>query len=268
MQFKVECSSFVLVAAQAIIINAKKDKKTMSDGFIVEAVSRDSKYMGKGASRRLRREKDMIPAVVYGTNKEAKSIMLAHNDLLHKLDNERFYSSILELKIDGSKPEQVIIKALQRHAYKPKVLHADFLRVSAKAELKVTVPIHFLGGEEAPGVKEGGILSHPTTEAEVLCLPKDLPESLEIDISELEMNESLHLSNIKLPADVTLSLLTQEETNDLAIASIHMPQVVEEEPEELAEGETAEGDVPAGDVPAEDQKSEDGDAEAENKDKG
>lgn len=237
----------------------------MSDGFIVEAVSRDSEFMGKGASRRLRREKDMIPAIVYGTKKEAKSIMLSHNAFLHLLDNESFFSSILELKIDGGTPEQVIIKALQRHAYKPKVLHADFLRVSAKVELKVTVPIHFLGAEEAPGVKEGGVLAHPTTEIEVVCLPKDLPESLEIDVSELEMNASLLLSNIKLPEGVKISVLEQEEPNDLVIATIHMPKVAEEEPEELEAG--AEGEVPAGDVPAEGQKAE-GDDEAKKSDEG
>lgn len=230
----------------------------MSDGFIVNAVSRDETHMGKGASRRLRREKDMIPAIVYGIKKEPQSIMLSHNDFLHQIDNESFFSSILELKIDGGKAEQVIIKALQRHAYKPKVLHADFLRISAKAELKVTVPIHFVGAQEAPGVKEGGILSHPTTDVEVVCLPKNLPEHLAVDISELALDESMHLSNITLPEEVKISLLEQEEPNDLVVATIHLPKVVEEEPEELeagADGDAAEGDKTDGDAPASDDEA-------------
>lgn len=190
----------------------------MSNQFEIEAQARTD--IGKGASRRLRRLQDMIPGVVYGAGKPAQSISIDHNSILHALDHEAFYSSVIDLKIDGKK-QPVLLKDLQRHPYKPKILHADFQRVKAGVEMKVNVPLHFMNEESAPGIKDGGVLSKLVTEAEVVCLPKNLPEYLEIDLAELALDSTLHLSDITLPEGVVLLGLQGDEPNDLAVVSIH-----------------------------------------------
>lgn len=209
--------------------------------FNITAEVRDD--LGKGASRRLRRE-GKIPAVVYGGNKDPQSLTLDHDDFYHHLEHEAFYSHILSLEVGGKK-EKVVLKDLQRHPAKPFVTHADFLRVSAKEKLRMQVPLHFLGEDVAPGVKiGGGMISHNITEVEVSCLPKDLPEYLEVDMSEVELEQSVHLSDIPLPKGVELVELSHGAEHDQAVAAIHKTRgsMEEEETVEAAEEAPAEGE--------------------------
>jgi len=205
----------------------------MSENFTVEAQLRAD--MGKGASRRLRHQ-GMVPGIVYGTSKAPLSIMVDHNKVIHHIENEAFFSHILELSIDG-KAEKVVIKDMQRHPAKRTVLHMDFLRVSATEAIRMHVPLHFTGEEIAPGIKTGGgIASHLVTDVEVSCLPADLPEYMEVDMSALDVGDSLHLSDIQVPKGVELVELSHGEEHDSAIANIHMPRAAVEE-EEVVEGE-------------------------------
>ncbi len=188
--------------------------------------------LGKGASRRLRRLASLVPAVVYGGSKAPESISLLAKEVAKLLENEASYSHIIELTVDGKK-QNVIIKALQRHPAKGHVMHADFVRVVAGQKLTAIVPVHFIG-EEAP-IKKGGEVSHVTSELEVTCLPKDLPEFIEVDVSALEIGAIVHLSDLKAPKGVEFVALAHG--NDLAVANVHAPRVVPTEDE--AEG-TAE----------------------------
>jgi len=210
----------------------------MSDKFELSATAR--KDVGKGASRRLRRLESSIPAVVYGAGKEAQSITVQHNHIFHALEDEGFYSSIITLKIDGE-AQPVILKALQRHPFKPKITHADFLRIDMNKELHVHVPLHFVG--TAAGIKQGGVASHLLTDLDVTCLPKDLPQFIEVDVSSLAMGDSLHVSQIKLPAGVKSVALAHGE--DPAVVSVHKPRVVEEIVAAPVAAEGAEGEAPA-----------------------
>lgn len=198
----------------------------MAITFEIPAQSRSVK--GKGASRRLRRTEDSVPGIVYGADKEAQPITVDHNYLIKALEHEAFYSHILTLKLDG-KSEKVVLKDLQRHPFKPRVLHLDLLRVSAKDPLVMRVPLHFMGEDAAPGVTAGGTVSHLLNDVEVKCLPANLPEYIEVDLSKLELDETLHLSHLKLPKGVELVALLHDD--DRSVASIHLPRVaaVEEE---------------------------------------
>ena len=188
----------------------------MSISFELAASIR--KDLGKSATRRLRRQ-EMVPAVIYGAGKEPVSITLGHNQLLHSTENEAFFSHILSIDVDGKK-EKVIIKALQRHPAKSILMHADFLRVSMKEKLKVHVPLHFIGAEEAPGAKQGGVVTHDLVDIEIQCLPGDLPEYIEVDVSALEIGDSLHLSDIKLPKGMEIVALAQGDDHDLQVVAI------------------------------------------------
>ena len=209
----------------------------MSGQFELTAELREDK--GKGASRRLRRLADQIPAIIYGGDKDPQPLSLIRKDLEKALENEAFYSHILTLKVDG-KAESVILKAVQRHEYKPKINHLDFLRVNMSEKITMNVPLHFINEDVAPGVKQGGgVISHVMTEAEISCLPTDLPEYLEVDLCETELDQSVHLSQIKTPKGVTL--LALHDDNDPTIATIHKPKVAAEEPETTSEeGESDE----------------------------
>jgi large subunit ribosomal protein L25 len=199
----------------------------MAISFNIEAETRTD--LGKGASRRLRHT-EKFPAVVYGAGKDPVSLTIDHKKVLHSLENEAFYSHILSLSVDG-KEEQVILKDLQRHPARIAIMHADFLRVSATEKLHLRVPLHFLNGEESPGAQEGGLITHSTTEIEVACLPKDLPEFLEVDLASLELDHSVHMSDIKVPAGVELVELSHGEAHDQAIAACHMPRGASDEDE-------------------------------------
>ncbi|NOX42559.1 MAG: 50S ribosomal protein L25/general stress protein Ctc [Gammaproteobacteria bacterium] len=198
----------------------------MSTEFVLNAELRTD--MGKGAVRRMRRA-EKIPAIIYGTGSEPVMLSFLHKDIKRQLENEAFYSNILTVDLDGKK-QQAVLKDLQRHPSKPKILHLDLLRVSATEKITMQVPLHFTGEEIAPGVKEGGgLISHQMSNVEIRCLAKDLPEFLEVDMSNLGMNESVHLVDIKLPDGVEMVALGQGDDHNLPVANIHMPKAAKEE---------------------------------------
>lgn len=208
------------------------------ESFEVIAEPRES--VGKGASRRLRKT-GKVPGIVYGTGKDAEMITIDQNAIGHQLENEAFYSSILSLNI-GKKNQQVVLKDLQRHPYKRLILHIDFQRIDAKEKLTMRVPLHFLNEESCVGVKTGGgVISHIMTDLEISCLPKDLPEYIEVDLAELELNESVHLADLKLPQGVEIYALGHGGDDSQPVASVHLPRV-EVEVEEDAEAEEAVAD--------------------------
>ncbi len=208
----------------------------MKNEFEINAQSRAD--AGKGASRRLRHT-GQVPGIVYGGKSEPKMISLLHNELIQHLEHEAFYSHILSLKIDG-KAEQVILKDLQRHPARPLVMHADFQRVSADTKIRTSVPLHFVGEDVAPGVKMGGAVSHSATSVEVICLPKDLPEFIGVDMSKMEIGDNVHLSQLVLPKGVEIPALAQGEEQDALVVSIHSAHGAADEEEGDSSGE-AEG---------------------------
>lgn len=210
----------------------------MAINFEIEAQVRHD--AGKGASRRLRRE-GKLPAILYGGGKPPQNLVMAHGPVMHSLEHEAFYSHILNVKVDG-KVERAVLKDLQRHPIKPIILHMDLQRVSEDEKLRMRVPLHFLGEDKAPGVKQGGgIVSHLVTEAEVSCLPKHLPEYLEVDVSNLHVNETLHLSDIRLPEGVELIELSHGPEHDQPVVSIHLPRAAIEAESGPAAAEPAAG---------------------------
>lgn len=213
----------------------------MSIDFTLDAESRSD--LGKGSSRRLRRT-GRVPAIVYGAGVEPENISLEHNKVMHDLENEAFYSHILTLNVSG-KAQKVILRDLQRHPAKPILMHMDFLRVRDDQAIHIHVPIHFIGEDVCPGVKlEGGQVSHQMIEVEVACLPKDIPEFIEVDVSELSIGDSIHLSEMKIPADITLTALSHGEGHDQQVVNVHATKVAVEEEPVATEEPTAEEDKP------------------------
>lgn len=175
--------------------------------------------IGKGASRRLRRA-DKVPAVLYGADKEPVSLTLDHNKVIQAQEFEAFYSHVLTLNIGGEKVE-ALIKDMQRHPYKPKVMHMDFLRVDATHELTTNVPIHFINEDKAESIKvQGGHAEHHMNDVEISCLPANLPEFIEVDLMGVELGQTLHLSDIKLPEGVSLVELQKGEDHDQAVVTV------------------------------------------------
>jgi len=196
--------------------------------------------IGKGASRRLRHA-NQVPAVIYGADQAPISLTLNHDKVKVALAQEAFYSHILTVKVAGKKNEKVILKALQRDPAKPRVMHMDFLRVKADQKLNMNIPLHFIGAEKAPGVKEGGVFSHLMSDVEVSCLPANLPEFIEVDVSAVALNQSVHLSDIKLPKGVELVAFAHGvEGHDQPVVSIHIPRIIEEDVIEAVSGEETE----------------------------
>ncbi|AIG04860.1 50S ribosomal protein L25/general stress protein Ctc [Pseudomonas fluorescens] len=185
--------------------------------------------LGKGASRRLRHAAN-IPAVVYGGNKPAESVTILAKEIAKLFENEAAYSHVIELNVDGTK-QNVIVKAMQRHPSKQFIMHADFVRVVAGQKLTAIVPVHFIG-EEAP-IKKGGEISHVVNEIEVSCLPKDLPEFIEVDLSAAEVGAIIHLSDLKAPKGVEFVALAHGD--DKAVANVHAPRVAPEAEDGAAE---------------------------------
>jgi large subunit ribosomal protein L25 len=207
----------------------------MSNDFVLNAEVRATQ--GKGASRRLRRE-GKVPAVLYGGHKDPVMLMIGGFELENRLKNEAFYSHILTLNI-GGKEESAVLKDLQRHPARTVVTHLDLQRVVADEELRMHVPLHFKGEDVAPGVKQGGgVVQHHQVDVEVLCLPKYLPEFIEVDVSAMELNDAIHLSHLKLPEGVKLAALQHDD--DQAVVSVQIPRIIEEPVVEAA---------PAADVP-------------------
>ena len=216
----------------------------MAEDFDLIAEIREDQ--GKGASRRLRRD-GKVPAIIYGAGRPPRNLAFDHNKVLRQLENESFYSSVLNIKV-GDKSQAAILKDLQRHPSKRLVMHMDFQRIVEDEEIRMNVPLHFVGEEDAPGVKlQGGTVSRLITDVEVSCLPRYLPEFIEVDISGLELDQTLHLSDIKLPEGVEMPELAQGPEQDQIIVSIHEIKEVpieEEEPAEPGEVEVV-GDAEA-----------------------
>lgn len=194
--------------------------------IVLEATSRT--VMGKGASRRLRRLENLVPGIVYGGEKEPHLVNLSQNKVIKALETESIYSSVFDLKLDG-KTEKVILKDLQRHPYKPVILHMDLQRVSAKDVLIKKVPIHFINEEGCKGVKLGGLINHAMTEVEVKCQAKNLPEFIEVDLTDVDLDAVVHLSQLKLPKGVELSIDVSDSSHDHPVVSIHTPRSNSEE---------------------------------------
>ena len=212
----------------------------MSTDFILQAKGRED--TGKGASRRLRRLAGEVPAIVYGGKKNPTKIALTHKDVAKALENEAFFSSIISLDIEGTS-EDVIIKDIQRHPAKKIVLHMDFFRVSKTTVLQTKVPLHFINEDTCPGVKlGGGIVAHTMTDIEIQCLPKNLPEFIEVDMAEVDLGDIVHISDIVLPEGVESVALNLGADHDLSVATINKPKAVEveEDTESLDAADDAE----------------------------
>jgi large subunit ribosomal protein L25 len=208
----------------------------VKESFVVNAELRTDH--GKAASRRLRRT-GKVPAVLYGGKDPAQQIALSHHEMAKHLETEAFYSHILTLKFDG-KEQQAVLKDIQRHPAEPILLHFDFQRVYADVAIRMDVPLHFVGGEKCPGVKaDGGVVEHHMSQVTVECLPKDLPEFIEVDLSGMKLNDAIHLSQLKLAPGVTLVDLKH---GDPSVAAVHVPRKIEEE---APVAEAAPAEVPA-----------------------
>jgi large subunit ribosomal protein L25 len=187
----------------------------MKTAFELAAEFRDAQ--GKGASRRLRHEKK-VPAILYGGHREPRALSLDHTKLQLLLDNERFYSTIINLKV-GELNQAAILKDVQRHPAKNAILHIDLQRVLDNESIRITIPLHYKGEAASPGVKKGGVVSHLKNEIEVSCLPKDLPEFLEVDMSGVELNQMLYLADVTVPEGVEILELTHG--RNAPVVSIH-----------------------------------------------
>jgi len=213
------------------------------------------KVQGTGASRRLRRA-DKVPGIIYGGGKDATVIEVDHNDIYHKLKQEAFHASILDMELDG-KNEQVLLRDVQMHAWKQNVLHVDFQRIAADKKIHMKVPLHFINADIAPGVKvSSGIVSHIINELDISCLPKDLPEFIEVDLKDLAAGHSIHLSNLKMPAGVDAVALHRGD--DQSVATIIIPRAVAAEEEAIPA-------VSAADVPAANQKAKEEETKKDDK---
>ena len=194
---------------------------------------------GKGASRRLRRA-SFVPAVVYGAGQPAQSIQIEHNTILLAAKHEWFFSSVLDLNIDG-KVQKVLVRDWQKHPFKQQMLHMDFLRINENEAIRVNVPIHFLNQEKSPAGKTAGVvISHNLNEVQISCLPKDLPEFIELDLVDLKPGDIVHLSQLKLPANVEIPELHLGVDHDVAVVTaVTVQEEVDEAPTEGAEGQPA-----------------------------
>ena len=219
----------------------------MSEDFIVHAETRT--VQGTGASRRLRRS-GRVPAILYGGASEPVQLSIDHNEMLRHLEHEAFYSHILSIDVDG-KTENAVLKDLQRHPAKAQILHADFMRVVAGQAMRMTVPLHFVGEDTSPGIKNsGGVLDRQRNELEIECLPKNLPEYIEVDVSALDINDSIHLEELTLPeGDESVAKMHGE---NWTVAAVHVPRVAVEESDEDAETDAEGGEAADGEGESED----------------
>ncbi len=208
----------------------------MSIDFVLQADIRDDQ--GKGASRRLRRT-GKVPAVVYGAGRPARAVALDQNAVKKALDQEAFYSSVIQIRV-GERQQPVILKDVQRHPAKGFAMHLDFQRIVADEKIRMSVPVHLRGENESPGIRTGGgLVSHLMNEVEISCLPGNLPEYLELDISGLDVDDSLHLSEIPLPEGVEIIQLQYGEDHDQPVVAIVRPRVekVEDDAPEAPEAD-------------------------------
>ncbi len=187
--------------------------------FTLQANTRADK--GKGASRRLRRLNDQVPAILYGEDKPASMLSLLHKDIAKALESEAFYSSVITLSIDGQ-DHKVLLRDVQRHPAAPRILHVDFQRVSSTKKIHMRVPLHFINEDVCIGVKQqGGVINHNVSELEVSCLAADLPEFIEVDLSAVEVEKVVHISDLKLPKGVESVALSHGADHDLPVVAVH-----------------------------------------------
>ena len=220
-----------------------------------EIKAQSRKDEGKGASRRLRHA-SFVPAVVYGAGKDPESIQIEHNTILLAAKHEWFFSSVLDLNVDG-KVQKVLVRDWQKHPFKQLMMHMDFLRINENEVVRVNVPLHFLNQETSPAAKTSGVvISHNLTEVEVSCLPKDLPEFIELDLGKLKEGDIIHLSQLTLSADVEIPALALGEDHDIAVVTVMFVQEEVDETPEAAEGDAAAA-KPAAAKPAGDAKKDD-----------
>ena len=217
----------------------------------IEVVAQSRKLQGTGASRRLRNA-GRVPGILYGGKKEAQPIDIEHNGLFYQLRDEKFHASILTLKLDGA-DVQVLLRAVNMHPFKPQVQHVDFQRVSADEKIHMKVPLHFTNAEISPAVKtQGAMISHVLNEIDIRCLPGDLPEFIEVDLSEMTVGHSVHVRDLKLPKGVE-SLLRGNDNPAVVTAQIPRAAIAEEE---AAAAASASAATAASAVPAAKQKAE------------
>lgn len=232
----------------------------MADNLVLEIVRREPS--SKNAVRRLRAA-ERIPGIIYGAELEPAMISLANRDVAKAMQSDSFFSQIIDLKL-GSKSQQVVIRDLQRHPATNRVLHIDFLRIREDREIQVSIPIRFLNEDQCEGVRlGGGIVSHHLIEVEVNCLPRNLPEYIEIDVEHLQLNQSVHLSGLTLPENVELVALMQDDPNrDIPVVSVQQPKGMLVDEEEELEDEELEGEELEGEeVEGEEQPTEESDEE-------
>lgn len=225
---------------------------------------------GKGASRRLRRE-GLVPAIVYGGERDPAKISIAHNEFIHELQNEAIYTQVIELRV-GDKKQDVILRDLQRHPYKNKIMHADFFRIDENKPINIVVPVHVANAENCVGVKtDGGMMTQMVTEIEIIALPKNLPEYVEVDAENVHLGDTLHLTDIKLPEGVQIVALThlegvediEHDDHNVGVLSVvkTREEVIEEEAPEAPETEVGEVAEAAEEGAAEQTEGEAGDEE-------
>lgn len=190
----------------------------MSSVSVFEFTAQSRVKPGSSESRRIRRKGD-VPAVIYGAHQKPQMITLNHNDVIKHLAHEAVYSHILNVTVDG-KTEQAILKGVQRHPAKVQILHLDFMRIDMSEMIKVHVPLHFTNEHTSIGIKKGGMATHSVSDVEVICLPANLPEYIEVDMSAMDIGDSIHLSDLKLPNGVQLTALAQGTDHDLAVVSM------------------------------------------------
>lgn len=213
------------------------------DTFEISAEKRED--VGKGASRRLRRD-GKVPGIVYGAESEPTMISLDHDEIMHHLDHEVFYSHILTLNI-GNNTESVVLKELQRHPFKRRLMHIDLLRIKANESINMRVPLHFINEEKCIGVKrDGGVINHLMTDLEIECLPKNLPEYIEVDMLNVKLGQTLHTSELSLPEGVEIYALNHGDNENHGVATVYMPRVVsatEDVEAEIDESVAEDGDT-------------------------
>ena len=227
------------------------------DHFAINAVDRSAEQQGKGASRRLRKQ-NLVPAIIYGGNEEPTAISIKLNEMVKSLEYEAFFSQVLTITTDKGDEHQVVIKDLQRHPAKGFPMHADFQRIVKGQKINMNVPVHFSGREDAPGIKDGGILSTLVSDIEIVALPSQLPEYLEVDVSGMEIGDLFRLSDIDLPEGVIIFDLDMEDAHDRTIVNM-LPPTLEEVDEDADE-------VDADEVPATEQGGEGAEGEAQDGD--
>ena len=233
----------------------------MSEKTTINAEIRED--VGKGASRRLRRE-GKVPAVIYGGHRDPVALTLQQRELLHEAENEAFYASVLEIRVDQDRIQQAVVRDMQRHPFKPMIMHIDFMRVSAEEVLRMSVPLHFVGEEHSPAGKASGVvIQHQVTEVEIAALPKDLTEYLSVDLSQMDAGDVVMLSDIVLPDGVSILALTGAgEHIDAPVANaVHVKADQGTGAAAAAEAEAALADE-LGELPVEEEGAE-GEEEAE-----